>query len=330
MRLRASITLALAGLVLSSVAHAEPEPADAPKPADAKPAETKSSEAKEAEQHFARARQLYDEGDFGLALVEFRRAYDLSPNYRVLYNIGQVNIQLFNYAAARAALEKYLQDGGNEISAGRRTQTEADLKMLRERTAYLRITSVPPAEVSIDDMPVGKTPFEEPLLVNAGQRKIIVSHAGYTPVTRFVTLAGGDRNDLKIELTALPTDSGKPVIVFGPTTTHKNYTPAVIGWIATGALALGAGIMGGLYLSKESEIDRLSNPAIVVRRQDALDASASATRLAVGADVLGIAAVGAGLVSLYFTLRPPRTETTTTTTGALRITPTANGLGGTF
>jgi hypothetical protein len=316
-------------LVAAQLAVGVPAFAQQPAPKDDKAPEKtgeKTADAKAAEERFLRARQLYDEGDFALALVEFRRAYDLAPNYRVLYNIGQVNIQLFNYAAARIALEKYLQDGGTEIPAPRRSQAETDLKMLRERTAYLQIVTVPGgSDVIIDEMPVGKAPFEEPLLVNAGQRKITVNRSGYASQTRYITLAGGDRNDVRFELVAQPTGDKSVIVV--PMTTHKNYTPAVIGWIATGTLALAAGVVGGLYLSKESEIDDLSKPATPVSPQAAHDASASATRLAVAADVIGLAAIGTGLVSLYFTLRPPRTEVPATTTG-IRLVP--NGLRATF
>lgn len=314
MHVRSLLALVLAGSMLTSVAHAD-EPAGA---------------SSDAEQHFARARQLYDEGDFALSLVEMRRAYELSPNYRVLYNIAQVNIQLFDYAAARVALEKYLQDGAAEIPAGRRAQAEADMKMLRDRTAYLQIVSVPQGDVSIDERPAGKAPFEEPLLVNAGQRKVVVTRPGYQAASRTVTLAGGDRTDLRFDLTLVPEEKPRQIIVVPKTTSEKNYTPAVIGWITTGALTVGAAVVGGLYLSQESEIERLSNKELNVSQQTKADAEATATRLSVTADILGLAAVGAGLVSLYFTVRPPHSETTVTGKLGLRVAPTVTGLRGTF
>ncbi|HVH48250.1 MAG TPA: tetratricopeptide repeat protein [Labilithrix sp.] len=318
----------------AGVAAAEPAPPPPPPQAqpDAPPTtESKSGAAKEAQDHFQRARQLFDEGDYGLALVEFQRAYDVSPNYRVLYNIAQVEIQLFHYAAARVALEKFLKDGGSEIPAPRKAQAENDLRMLAERTAYLRIVTTPPSDVSLDDQPAVSAPFAEHVLVNAGQRKIVANRAGYSPVTRYVTLAGGDRKELTIELVPVP-DAPKSVVVVptGPTT-HANYTPAIVGWIATGALAIGTGIVGGLYLSKEAEIDRLSNPAVPVNRQTSLDASASANRLAIAADVLGLATIGAGIVSLYFTLRPPTTESgRPANVGTFRVRPGLGGVTGSF
>jgi hypothetical protein len=327
-----ALCLALLGvgvLVFATPASAQPSPEE-PAVTDA---ETTDSAAREAEQHFQRARQLYDEGDFTLSLVEFQRAYELSPNFRVLYNIGQVNIQTYDYAAARLALEAYLRDGGDDVPASLRERAETDLRMLRGRTAHLRVLTTPKAEVALDDAPLTGRSSEEPLLVNAGRRKVTATRAGYAPVTRWVTLAGGDRADVTLELMPLTAEPPQPLVVPVPVTTttesRKNYTPAVVGWIATGALAVSAGIVGGLYLSKEAEVERLSDPSREVGRAAADDATASADRLAVAADVLTIVAVGAGIASLYLTLRPPRTEVTKPATSAtLRLLP--NGFRGTF
>lgn len=315
-------------------AAAEPEPTS-PAPQDqGRP----TAAAKEAEGHFARARQLFDEGDHALALIEFQRAYDLSPNYRVLYNIGQVEIQLFHYAAARVALEKFLSDGGAEVAPQRRAQAEQDLRMLGERTAFLRVVTIPPADVVIDDQAPIPGPFPKHLLVNAGQRKIVVSRPGYLTVTRAVTLAGGDDKEIDIDLVPVP-EAPKPVVVLppSPAPTHPNFVPAAIGWSATGALAIGAAIVGGVYLGKQADIDALDDPKREVSRKTADDAAASAKSLAITADILGLAAIGTGLLSLYFTLRPPHAEATASSMhevraarSAWRLYPTPAGLAGTF
>lgn len=316
------VIVAAAVISVAPLAHAQGTEA----PADA------TSGAARAEEHFKRARQLYDEGDFTLSLVEFQRAYDISPNYRVLYNIGQVDIQLYNYAAARTALERYLRDGGSDIPETRRTQVEQDLKMLRERTAHLRIRTNPPgSDVAIDDVPVPPTVLADEILVNAGRRKIVVTRVGHAPATRLVTLAGGDHSDLTIDLAPLQAEPSKPVVVTVPQPTEapkKSYTPAIVGWSTTAALAVATGVVGGLYLSKESDIDKLSDPSRQVTKQEADDATASADRLAVAADVLGLATIVAAGVSLYFTVRPPKTEAPQTARAQLRFAP--GGLAGTF
>lgn len=319
--------------VTSPTSPASPPPPAAPRPAQ--PAIARTGDAKEAEQRFLRARQLFDEGDYALALVEFNRAYELSPNYRVQFNIAQIHIQLFNYAAARTALEKFLREGGADIPEARKAQAESDLQMLKGRTAYLKVVTVPPtAEVSVDDAPLGEGPFTSPVLVNAGQRKVTVTRAGFVPQTKAVTLAGGDTQDLTFELVLVPVEEHNE----GPkltTVTKKNYTPAIIGWSATGLLGVGAAVFGGLYLSKEADLRNLEDPKTNnVTTTNRADHEASATRLAVAADVFGVLAIGAAAVSVYFTLRPPQTETLTTTSptakARVRIMPTPTGVMGTF
>lgn len=304
----------LAACTLGTVAVADDTPA---------PTVEKTAAQKEAEQRFGRARQLYEEGDYQLALVEFQRAYDLAPNYRVLFNIAQVNIQLQNYAAARTVLEKYLEDGGAEITGARRSQAEADLQMLKGRTAYLRITTNPPADIFIDEKPMGSTPLAAPLLLNGGQHKVVISKRGYLSSTKFVVLAGGDSKEEVFNLVVEPTQEVGPKLT---TVSRKNYTPAVIAWSATGAFAISAAIFGGLYINKQSELDDLSDPQKNVTPTARDDAQSNALRLAIVADVLGLVAVGGAAIATYLTLKPP--QRAEITTAKVRITPT--GIAGTF
>jgi tetratricopeptide (TPR) repeat protein len=101
----------------------------------------------DARGHFARAVVLYRESDFRGALIEFQRAYDAAPNYKVLYNVGQTAFELEDYPGALKAFRRYLDDGGDEISAERRSSVEADL-----RTAEGHVTPV--IDVAEDKPPV--------------------------------------------------------------------------------------------------------------------------------------------------------------------------------
>src|SRR5262245_32963507 len=91
-----------------------PSSAEVPPSAEAPPssAEAPPSAEAQAAERFRRGIQLFDDGDFAPALVEFERAYELSPNYRVLENIGIVNIRLGHYANAARTLRRYLDEGG--------------------------------------------------------------------------------------------------------------------------------------------------------------------------------------------------------------------------
>jgi hypothetical protein len=60
---------------------------------------------------------LHDDGDLKLALVQFEGSYDLAPHYKVLYNIGQIALELHEWNKAKNALERYLSEGGNVAGA---------------------------------------------------------------------------------------------------------------------------------------------------------------------------------------------------------------------
>src|SRR5205823_3161495 len=68
----------------------------------------------EGRKHFQAGVQFYKEGDFRAALIEFKRAYESAPNYKVLYNLGQTNLELQDYAQALTSFQKYLTDGGKD------------------------------------------------------------------------------------------------------------------------------------------------------------------------------------------------------------------------
>ena len=62
----------------------------------------------EADRHFQEGVVLYTEGDYHGALIEFTRAYTLAPNGVVLFNVGETQYQLRDYAAALETFQQYL------------------------------------------------------------------------------------------------------------------------------------------------------------------------------------------------------------------------------
>jgi len=178
------------------------QPADAAQPAAAEP----TKEAKEeASRRFQRGRELFNEGDYRTALVEFRRAYELAPNYIVLYNIGNVQFQLLDYAGALDSFEKYLSQGGANIDPKRKADVDRDIEKLRSRVARVEITtSVPDADITIDDLPVGKTPFNKSLVLNPGRHKITAIKEGRLPASQTVEVASGDTPSVKLDLPEKP------------------------------------------------------------------------------------------------------------------------------
>jgi tetratricopeptide (TPR) repeat protein len=104
--------LALAALLVARAAAAQPAPAAAqPAPAAAQPAPAAAQPAPAAADHLARVRALYDRGDFAHARDELRAAYQLDPRPELLFALGQVELNLHNYAVAIRYYEQFITTG---------------------------------------------------------------------------------------------------------------------------------------------------------------------------------------------------------------------------
>jgi hypothetical protein len=290
-------------LGIAPLASAQPAATDAPAANGAAPAAAPTPEAiKEAAERYQRGLSIYAEGEYLLALVEFERAYQLAPNYRVLYNIGQVRIQLGRYAKALEALQEYLKQGGEEIANDRREAVMNDLKMLGERTAKLRLTiNEPGADISLDGVVVGTAPLAEPIVVDAGEHTVEVRKGGFYDKSSFVTVAGREEAEVKVDLVKMPPSA----VVERHTDRYVEQKPdrslMWIGWTATGTLAIGAGVVGYLGVTKANDLESMRTDYGVTKNQ--LDETKNSARtLFMVSDIMGAAAVVAGGVSLYLTL----------------------------
>ncbi|HVR61860.1 MAG TPA: PEGA domain-containing protein [Polyangia bacterium] len=165
----------------------------------ARAADASSDRKNEARLHFDQGVQLFRDGDFQAAAIEFRRAYDTEPNFRVLYNIGQACAEAKDYACALTSFSAYLDQGGTEVAPARRAQLEQQMEKLRLRTGRLFVRSnVDGAAVLIDDVAVGRTPLSAALLVSAGRRKVAVVSPSGVQQLRTVEVAGGDQTTVDV------------------------------------------------------------------------------------------------------------------------------------
>ncbi|WP_394837569.1 PEGA domain-containing protein [Pendulispora rubella] len=205
--------------------------------------------ADEAQMRFKRGLELYDEQDFQNALIEFRRAYELQPTYKILYNLGQVCFQLTEYACALRNFEKYLKEGGPNVASDRRTEVERDIAKLQTRIGRIEIvTSVPGVDITIDDTYIGKTPLDASVPVGAGRRKITATKEGRAPLTRIVEVAGTESTRVTLDMVSNVTT------VTAPETPSKWTTWSTVGVIAAGGLAAVAATTGVLALKASSDL----------------------------------------------------------------------------
>jgi hypothetical protein len=214
--------------------------------------------------HFDRGTVFYTEGDYAAALIEFKRAYDTSPNWQVLFNIGQSYFQLRDYAHALITLQRFAVEGGDHIGQEDRRTLEAELPDLANRVGRVTVAcNLDGATVSVDDLAVGTTPLRGPLLVSAGSRMITASYEGRTPVQRRLAIGGGDLIAVRLDFTrAAPVERpiSEPVVDRRAPSTRSD-SAAYLGFLfAGGGLAVGS-VFGVMAINDKSSLDRVCTPA---------------------------------------------------------------------
>ncbi|HEY5957344.1 MAG TPA: PEGA domain-containing protein [Polyangiaceae bacterium] len=306
----------------------------------------------EGRAHFSRGVDYFKDEDYRNAMVEFKRAYELAPNYKLLYNLGQTGQELKDYAFALKSLERYLADGGADVPADRRTEVAATIRKLKQRVAEITInTDVSDADILVDDVPVGRTPLTSPLVVSAGHRKITLTK-GPRNATRTVEVSGGERAELSLELTSAepsgdpqrgesnspPTEATKPsktkphhenanVSATSQPTEGGNST--WIGLVVTGVLAAATGVTGGLALAAKSDFDATVDK-YPVAPGDVRDARSKTRSLALATDILGGATLVSGGITVWMALSSGHSTSNEANRVGFTLTPTGVVARGTF
>lgn len=265
-----------------------------------------SNAIQRARASFHRGVQLYNEGSFEAALAEFGKAYQASPNYRLLYNIAQTQYDLHDFVGALKSLEKYLREGGSDISAERRAQVVEMNRRLEERIATVEIAcNLDGAEIRVDDLPVGISPLLGPVTVNAGPRRITAIKPGYPAAARRITVAGTEKAKVTVEIARVAAD-GSPLragdrtdgLAIQRESSRKKPGRALLitGSVLAGGCAIATGIFAILALQAKNDFD--TELTKVPNTRDRVDDARSKMNLySHTTDALGVATLlSAGIV----------------------------------
>lgn len=277
--------------------------ATAPAAANA-PVDAKASA--EAQARFKRGLEMYQEGDSAGALAEFRKAYDLSGNSRLLYNIGQVCAQTQDHLCALRAFQKYLSDTP-DVAPKRRSDVNEDIAKLQRRVGTVSAsTNIEGVDLLIDDLPAGRTP-QPPIQVNVGRHTVTGYKDGYIRVVRVVDVAGGDAVHIDMSLQRItPEGSGDPLrvnpIEGQPVRDNSGSSMTTLSWVGvglTGAFVAGATVTGVIAATTSHDLN--SRP---FENEVPASAKSDQTKIktfALTADILGAAAVITLATTLVFT-----------------------------
>jgi PEGA domain len=257
------------------------------------------------EESFRSGVERYTQRDFAGALTAFREAYQADSDWRLLYNVGQCEIQLLRNRDAYLTFTRYLKDGGSQVPEERRPAVAKDLAMLLSKLGRIVVQVTPEdATILIDEQPSAAETVVDP-----GVHVVAMRREGYVTTTQKVDIGAGDRSIVQTRLQPENALSEKseavvvPVLVPKPSEPEpsRSLSAGTIGlWIGTGAaVALGA-TASGLSLYNGAELSRLKGTLDPSPTE--LERYAGRTKtFSIAADVLWGSAIVLAGVSVYFT-----------------------------
>jgi len=190
----------IAALLLASLLSAETAAAQPRSPAPAA-TDLRAQLPEGARRAWDAAKQLAGANDFKGALVEFQRAYDLSQNPRVLYNVGVTEKLLTHYARAVDAWDKELKEGAGKLTPGEAVELKNAISIVQQFVTTIDVTAnEPDATLAIDDYAVGKTPFAGPVRIDVGKHTLKLSKDGFVDAAQTVDVAAGARTPVTFRL----------------------------------------------------------------------------------------------------------------------------------
>jgi hypothetical protein len=329
---------------------------------DAKPTDARK---KEAHRHYQRAIELSHGGFYESAVNELKRAYEISPHFAVLYNLGQAYVAIGKPVDAVDVLQRYLDEGGAQVAEPRRAEVLAMIQKQQASIATLAVdTDVPGATIALDGAALATTPLAVPLRAAAGTHQVTASLEGYQSATQAITVTGQQQARVSFKLERLAAASAAAP-VSAPTFVAAPAAPAAPlaapadaqapspapggaharrrtwGFIAAGAgVALGAGALGH-FLWNRGRYETWSAADSQLRQQQTASdyafrqlANNNLAREISNASVitvsLGVAAGAALTTGVVLILTSPRAATEAPPRVALGISPSAVTFATTF
>ncbi|HET9960370.1 MAG TPA: PEGA domain-containing protein, partial [Polyangiaceae bacterium] len=157
----------------------------------------------EALTNFESALLLYRDNDFAGAQLKFRRAFELSHDPRLLWNMAACEKNQRHYARVEQLLRQYV--AAPQTTEGERGEAKVLLDTIGDFIGSVAIdVDQPGADVFVDDVHVGQSPLPAPVRLDMGTRAVRVVKSGFRGYAAPVELTGGATTHISVRLAAEP------------------------------------------------------------------------------------------------------------------------------
>ncbi|WP_394837440.1 PEGA domain-containing protein [Pendulispora rubella] len=274
--------LAGALCLIQSVAYAQQPPGGAPAPqpksgAAAKPAGAAGATAPgaaaagskpnlaEAKKQFQTGEAKFKEGDYATSLAAFQASDAIKPTPQNARYIALSQDKLGQYPEAVAAYERFIA----EVPANMKKDGEAATARVAEIKALpgkVHVESTPAsAQLTVDGRPAA-SPTPADIDLPPGKHALHIAADGYVSKDQDIEVAYGSKQDVKVELEAVPPPAPPPPPPVAeappppppetPAPAPRSKVPAfVTGGVALAAAGVGT-VFGIMALSDKSDFDK--------------------------------------------------------------------------
>lgn len=259
----------------------------------------------DAKAAFEDGTQLFGQEKFAQAADAFRKAFHLKRSWKILFNIGQSEAAAKRFGLALEAFERYLAEGGDDVTSTRRDTVLDEVQRLRAMVGSLDIRAPDGAIISVDDVERGNIPLAGPLMVSAGvEHQVVVSFDGEKLIDRVVRLSGGKSMLLEVEDIVEEDEDTEPPADLDPADPVEEVSPVrTWGWVTLGlggAMVIGGVVTGGMALSINNDLKEQCSDGSCLESDEENDVK-KRDSLALSADILigvGVAATVVGVLML--------------------------------
>lgn len=155
----------------------------------------------DANQHLRRGVELTDARNHAAALVEFSRAYELSRNPLLLYNVGASHLALGNFVEALEAFQRYLAEAPPAAVAARRPLLDASMARIRQFIGVVAVAvDAPGLTVRVDGVERDPRQARRGIPVSTGRHRVALAAPGRVAREDAVDVASGQRVEVTEDL----------------------------------------------------------------------------------------------------------------------------------
>lgn len=246
--------------------------------------------------------QAQSKGDSKVACAKFRGSlvFAIMPN--TLFKVAQCDEQ---DGLLVAALRRWQQGVGLLAEGDKRLEVAKERAAALERRVpkvTLKLAKGAPAKtrVLVDGAAIEK--LDAPLLLDTGERTIVVEAPGRKPERLAIVLAEGDQKEIELALGPLDAGSGPTKDALPPPPPPASNIGRTLGFVA-GALGVAgfvtAGVTGGMLLARDATIrDNCPQGQCNADGWDAAQGAGPLFTVNTVGWIVGIAGVGAGVTLL--------------------------------